>query len=1152
VFVRRIISGRVVWTPVMILDIKTKAAIDFNMYSELSRSRKDKVPSSYVWKAAFTKDDWDTVIRSTPADRSLKQLYLYEKGLLQEYRHLIKDDAESPKSLWKGLVIVDPGQSYSSVFDSFKEILNSVTGRLYALSSSILQWTVHTPETSTEDNPRVALVLTPSRGPGHLIGKTTPLDSISVDDPFAYRVKDDRILTQYISVASPTSYGKAAAWISKNWCLLNHLNECQQTSEQGTKIVWLDLSGDYPIDSLLEARFGLKDLHRDKTITTAQFESLIQVLQDIQFHNLSTEIDGYIAGSKEISYEILATKIERMTSETSIVVIDGLPQVAEMTPPNRQHRVRTLERVLLDSTPSSDTNIIWVDDGSHHTKMNSVFQRTCVRPLAYDSPRQTQVDEIIWNLPLTPRVLGWQAPQRADVRVIVQDTPTDALPWRTIVHVPHLREWSIKFRGSSRRDKTVSQTEVIEAMMSKRPMYERSVSLSAITAHLEKLTQTTITQIQRNAMTIAPSLLRRGATEQDTTSPQKSKPDIQVVSAPLIPSKQPSFMTGRLNLCPDKPPPRPNRSKTRYFPLSGMTRGWKYGSIPTPEEYTDDWQGVSRRPPMSKTTGHSKIDSLRTRRRELRRLLYTARFLKDRLPSQDNLYSCCEEIIQCCDDVLSKSHDADILLRALKQVQQIILKQKDQHDTWRLLSSSRLQLVEILNTDNRKSLQRAMDENQDLLTLYGNNLFLAVYTVAESVFNDTQSSAVLDLWSAVAEWQLYQMGFKSKEITDYSRIPRYDFQAIYSNLLWRAKTLSEIPHPDRPQLVERFGQAVWTESDHLYNVWLVFPDRYRELMNGGLMLDQPSPILRQGWSRCVIDPEQMKETAEIAIEEWDRTPIVVTSVNGHEVLWMREENEDGEEWKCEGVLEYGAPPDGKNHPIRWLRVSQPPPEVNLAIHGFIPSSPPSNLAISVNQLLRDAGQWTGDITDATCLLSVDTDEDVYRIEVRAGTSSRARVLLAYETPYTRELVRFLRRPQRTGQYLETDDGTLLRWDHLKDVEYQGLMIVDPNYERNWLSLTLLKPLVHRHAFYPEYYSVPQTCKELLETEKCGEVRLIIEVDDHTRSRGLGRNLRVRIDGISENATLHGLTDKVMGLYDLALLCECEQVVDVERGIRHNL
>ncbi|MGY5876221.1 MAG: hypothetical protein RTU30_10790, partial [Candidatus Thorarchaeota archaeon] len=81
---------------------------------------------------------------------------------------------------------------------------------------------------------------------------------------------------------------------------------------------------------------------------------------------------------------------------------------------------------------------------------------------------------------------------------------------------------------------------------------------------------------------------------------------------------------------------------------------------------------------------------------------------------------------------------------------------------------------------------------------------------------------------------------------------------------------------------------------------------------------------------------------------------------------------------------------------------------------------------------------------------------------------------------------------------------------------------------------------------------PQTCKELLETEKCGEVRLIIEEDDHTRSRGLRRNLRVRIEGISENATLHGLTDKVMGLYDVALLCECEQVVDVERGIRHNL
>ncbi len=1152
-FVRRSFSDRAVWTPVMVLELKTMTAVDFNFYSQ--NRKHGRVPVSYVWKTALSEEEWKRITGSGPSRTTLDQLDAYEQGLLQEYHEMVPDDPTSPASLRKGVVLIDTDQSHSVVLDAFQDLMEHLTSNLRLLESNASGWTCHTLKAGQDDlekPPRIVVIVSSSRGLSRLVSRVSPQENVSVENPFEHRTRDDRLLTLYISVPSPTSFGGPAAWVSMNWHLLNHLNDCIQTSQHTPKIFWLDLLDDYPTDGLIKARFGLDTLHTKKQITMSQYGNLTRLLNDIEFVRLGSEVDDYLLTAQKLELEALRSATARTKGEETIFVVSGWAELTQLVPRHRAHLTAVLETTLLSALPKNNTNIIWTDRGSPHTRMNALYQCHCVKPLPYDSPRQSQIDEIIWNMPLMPRVIGWQAPRRTDVRMLIQDTPTTAPPSVTVAQVPHLKNWVRKFRGGFGREKTVKQSEVFEATGTRKPAYGRSVSLSSDYAVAGSLIQDIPEKMLQDAMTLAPSLLRPRRGEPLSENGHEERLSSEVESCSLVSTRQPASLTDRMHLCPNRPPPEPNRSEGKYFGLSEATRGWQYGSIPSPDEYVEDWQKVSRRPPLSTSTEHSEIDTLETRRGELRRLLYAARFLKEQVSSTSDLYNCCDAIIDCCENTLREHRDKTGLLEALRQVKKHILNNAERRNTWRLLDQTRLALVEEVDSENRRALHELTGDSEDIMSLYGNNLFLAVYAVAESVLDDTLSLSIIQLWSAVAEWQLYQMGFRPQHDPDGNLTSRYDFQAIYSNLLWRAKALKKAPQPARPQLTERFGQAVWTEHDEFVNVWLVFPDRQRGAIVGGLVLDQGSLVPRLGWHRCVIDPEELRETATTALKTWSRSPILLTSVEGQDVLWMRVEGEAGEDWSCIGLLEYGPPPEHKSHPIRWLRISTPTPEASVEIQGFRPSSPPSDLNRSVDIVLRDAKSWKGTIRDVKCLLTIDVGRNIYRVEFREKTGSEANVLDTRETPSTDEVIGFLRHPQRTGEYPVTRDDIHLRWDCLKDVEYKDVPVEASRGKREWISLTFLKPLIHRHSFFPDHYSVPRTCSELLETRLGREAKLVINVDQELMDQGASKYLKVTLDGVDKKSQIRGLETEAMGIYDVALLAECEQIVDVTAGTRHYL
>jgi hypothetical protein len=106
------------------------------------------------------------------------------------------------------------------------------------------------------------------------------------------------------------------------------------------------------------------------------------------------------------------------------------------------------------------------------------------------------------------------------------------------------------------------------------------------------------------------------------------------------------------------------------------------------------------------------------------------------------------------------------------------------------------------------------------------------------------------------------------------------------------------------------------------------------------------------------------------------------------------------------------------------------------------------------------------------------EKKIYWIDLNEGSKTIAKK----ETQHTDEIIRFLRYPQRIGEYFSTSDGTFLKWDPQQDVEYDELRIKNKEGKYDFYHLSIFKPLIHRYSFYSDSYKLPATCEDFLMTK----------------------------------------------------------------------
>jgi len=1134
-------TGNYIWTPVLILEIKTKTGFNFNLYGKKPRTKRPNVftPVLHAWNESLTKTEWTSMIESIPPQSHLAQLDAYETTLLSEYNTLIGDVLKL-KRVWKGVVTLDVTQSYKRTKMAFDQLIEQLADRL-TNGEFNGEWKTLKLKDESKDKPapRVAITMAPTAGEMTILKRIIPPKTIDLEDPFSERVVDDVFFTQYISVSSPTSSGKSAAWLAKNWHLLNHLSELQRSVSSGVSLYWIDLLGDYPTTKLTHMRFDLDQLRKNGFISRSVYSRLSGLLNQINFVNLQEETSAFLIDNESSGIERIHEKLEHVLNnqqQTQIVIVDGWADYRRMVPIKNRNNLQILEQSLVQVMKERVQEVIWIDDGVNHPLMNKTYQRSCLNSLSYSSPRRQVVDEILWNLPTAPRKMGGVSPQYEDSRVIIQDFPTKLSPWTTVIQIPYLRGWTRKFSAASTRSPIIRIEQYFGDINQQQNMYGRSFKSSSIQVQYDAIGKENLDSVKEQALTLIPNLGRRRKKQKNSKSNAGPSLFHTVDSAKIQPS-----LVSRLHLDVGLPPPSPNRlsrNQDIYVEAEDITRGWIHKEVSN----EDDMHTITRRPSKNYLPSPVDIDSLDTRRKEILRIAAAVKYLYKKTSSYRSLF---DEISSLCNYGTSESGDEVAFLTILIQIKEALLRQTKSRRLWTLLLDSRWNLEMLLNVDDRQSLRQAKTHNPDLVELYGMNLFLAVLSVNERVLKDVESPLSIDLWSIVARWQFYQMGFEQEKDTFQQR---YDFQTIYSNLIWRAKQMKKMAPTGTTKFAEHFGQLLWKEGSEGSSIWLLFPS-FKNTMYGGFLEDQMSAFLRHGWYRCVIDPQQTRIEAADALsrEGWEEMPIVIVEVNKRRVLFMKIEGEDGEEWALAGAFEYGNPPRNKILPVRWVNLSHPLPETLLALHGYQPGSPPADINDYVDRVLHEAAAWSGTVREVTCFLTLDNEKKLYRINLFEGSKSIARK----ETSSTDEVIRFLKYPQRKGEYFSTSDGTYLKWDPLKDIEYDEVMIKDKDGKRESFNLSVFKPLIHRSSFYPDSYILPANCVDYFGMKSGEDLLLRIRVDEKLKDLHKRKYLKVHFDGLKKRSRFTEIENEDMGIFDVALLAECGQFLDLESNLKHD-
>jgi hypothetical protein len=763
--------------------------------------------------------------------------------------------------------------------------------------------------------------------------------------------------------------------------------------------------------------------------------------------------------------------------------------------------------------------------------MNRHYQRRCISPLPHDSPRRMHLDEIIYNIPTSTRSFGRFLPTSDDERFIVQDVPANVPPWRTKICVPQLVDYSNRFRGGQRRKPTLTVGEAYRKEL--RSMYGREVTLSHMRSDTHRYSRRRASELEGFALSLVPSALRPRGKQTEDQGHVSDDSSRQLITSTRTTGKT-STLSSRLNFSPDAPPPQPHRAKREYAPADKITRRWYYERVPSQVFGRDGEECVVMRPPTVRTTTAIDIDTNRTRRRELRRLMNVVRFLKGKKSLSKSLVFCCDKIMTICAEGLSAEQDERGLQLSLERVRDIILEDAERARVWETVRPIRQSLFDLLNSQNRAILEEVFERSPDVLLLYGNNLFLVVLAVMDCVYNEVLNTHAIPLWQSIVEWQLYQLGFRTEQGTVTSK---YDIYSIYSNLLTRAKILPILDLPEHVLSAQQAGQIVWTEEEGKYSAWIIF--QTEKGIVAGLIDKLHSQWLRPSWYRCVSDPQILNDTARPALHSTDRNTIVVTEVGAYKVLWMLAEGEDGPVW-FSSILEYGHP-QREDSSVPWIKLTETYDVPSLYNGMLAPPILPVDVERHVDNFLRETASREQVVTPVTCEVSINVNERRYELKFKDRASEGIQDTLLFKN--TVELVRILRHPIRKGTPLRATNGSYMTWDHQKDIQYSGCELIRGNI-REVISVTFLKPLVHRNKFYPNEFLFPKTCDELLSTVIGNQVLVIIRSEDSRFS--------VKLRGVSIQSSLKPLENLELSIYDIGLLTECEQLIDTTSNTRHDV
>ena len=106
-------------------------------------------------------------------------------------------------------------------------------------------------------------------------------------------------------------------------------------------------------------------------------------------------------------------------------------------------------------------------------------------------------------------------------------------------------------------------------------------------------------------------------------------------------------------------------------------------------------------------------------------------------------------------------------------------------------------------------------------------------------------------------------------------------------------------------------------------------------------------------------------------------------------------------------------------------------------------------------------------------------------------------------------------------------------------------------KREIYNLSIFKPLIHRSSFYPDTYTLPAICVDYLGMKSGDDIVLRISVDKQLKDLHKRKYLKVHLDGLKKRGHFTEIENEYMGIFDVALLAECGQLLDLDSNLKHD-
>jgi len=785
--------------------------------------------------------------------------------------------------------------------------------------------------------------------------------------------------------------------------------------------------------------------------------------------------------------------------------------------------------------------IIWIDRPVSLPTRSLKYQRSEVAPLPHDSPLREHIDMIIWNKPTPPRFLGWKSPILEYVRLIEQDTPTTTGPYSSLLFVPHLQGWGRRFRANSTQGRNITEQEIMEHAYG--PKYARgTVSDSGFSIDLND------TELQgeiiRESLMLSPCILRPRAGYENGTQLVKSSlsPIFKLEKTELEKIKPSRGILDRLSFVPDGRPLQSTRwnqdNSGQYYPATSITRAILHKKKRVSEEQ-DRW---TRRPPLLEAPREVKIDEERLLA-EIRRILRTSRFLRRKAMSANlDWKEFLSKITKICVSALKMSEHEKKAIDALVDIKTVLSKNKESKETWGTLKDIRKKMLDnaFLSSSTVDVTNRLATKDCELWEIFGNDLYLLILAISWDDTIGVKKSNLEILWSAFSDWQLVHLGFMNQERPKTHVKSKYDISAIWTNLNWRSRKLASSSMPIGLVESNQFGYIIEVDTEHH---WLVFQERStpRSMLAG--LFDNPDGTFRWKWYGCITDPFHLELWSN---ESWSTfTPIVITHIEGRDILWTGRQDDEITEWWAEGIFEYGYSSQGKTTPIRWFKLSKIPDTLRERL--VQPDTTiPEELEESAKYALQQLGELSDGVILVDCHVTIDVDTETYQVSFFDKGVKEKKPLYTLGIESTIELIQTLRYPKLKGEPLKEK----FWWNPESDIKYSSV-----ETQSGPVSLTFIKPFIYRDRKRSELLKslrLPQNAKQLLQTTIGNTITLVADPNLSYAKNPLSKMWNILFLQIETSEKMLALQRINLDIIEVAQFFEGDQFIDMATQIRYPL